>query len=144
MSKTKVKKVKKKIDLSRHQLKFKHLLKVNHHFLYPRMYQVPKELTLNYSGAAVKKRQAAIKDALVKLFEASTQTVETEMQYSELDEIFKHEGKKFLIQKYYSVCEENILGAQRPLKVWEGSLQVQQETSSRKRKKKMKKYLTIK
>ena len=51
--------------------------------------------TLNYSGAAIKKRQAAIKYALVKLFEASTQTVETEMQYSELDEILKNEGHKF-------------------------------------------------
>ena len=48
--------------------------------------------TLNYSGAVIKKRQAAIKDALVKLFKASTQTVETEMRYSELEEILKNEG----------------------------------------------------
>ena len=50
---------------------------------------------MNYSGAAIKKRQAALKDALVKLFEASTHTVETEMQYSELDENLKNEGHNF-------------------------------------------------
>ena len=80
MSKTNVNKVKNKIGLSRHQSKFKHLLKVNRHFLYPRMYQDPKELWI-IQVQQLKKRQAAIKDALVKLFEASTRTVETEMRY---------------------------------------------------------------
>ena len=80
MSKTKVNKVKNKIGLSRHQSKFKHLLKVNRHFSLSSDVSGPKR-TLDYSGAAIKKQQAAIEDALVKLFEASTRTVETEMRY---------------------------------------------------------------
>ena len=88
MSKTKVKKVKNKIGLSRHQSKFKHLLKSEPFLSLSSDISGPKG-TLNYSGAVIKKRQTSIKDALVKLFEASTQTVETEVQYSELDEILK-------------------------------------------------------
>ena len=64
----------------------------------------PKK-TLNYSGAAIKKRQAAIKDALVKLFEASTQTVETEMQYSCVKKTFP--GVSYAWRS-------------KPSKVWEG------------------------
>ena len=65
--------------------------------------------TLNYSGAAIKKRQAAIKDALLKLLEASTQTVETERRYSELDEILKNEGHNFSSKSVIACLKKTFL-----------------------------------
>ena len=66
----------------------------------------PKRI-LNYSGAAIRKRQAAIKDALLKLLEAST--VETEMRYSELDEILKNEGHNFSSKSVIACVKETFL-----------------------------------
>ena len=124
MSKTKVNKVKNKIGLSRQQSKFKHLLKVNRHFSLSSDVSGPKR-TLDYSGVAIKKQQAAIKDALVKLLKHRLGLSKLRcgtVQYSELDEILKNEGHSFSSKSVTACVKKTFPGVSYALrsKTFEG------------------------